>query len=84
MALEHPENIVGAEALLWSENIRCFDNATYQMLPKALGIWERAWNSHPDWPTEEAFKADFDRFYSIVSAREMPLWDRAGYCYKKR
>ena len=82
--LERPENIVGAEALLWSENLRCFDNATYQMLPKALGIWERAWNSRPSWPTEQAFREDFDRFYSIVAAREMPLWEQAGYCYKKR
>jgi len=82
--LERPEMIVGAEALLWSENLRSFEDATFQMLPKALGIWERAWNSRPDWPTDEAFKADFDRFYSIVKAVEMPRWDAQGFAYRKK
>ena len=83
-ALLHPENIVGAEALLWSENNRSIDDVTYQMLPKAVGIWERAWNAAPDWPTDEAFAADFNRFYSILVKKEMPAWARAGYRCKKR
>ena len=82
--LLRPEMIVGAEALLWSENLRNFQHTTFQMLPKALGIWERAWNSRPDWPTDEAFAADFDRFYSIVKAVEMPRWEAAGYAYRKK
>ena len=73
--LRHPEYIVGAEALLWSENIRSFDNATYQMLPKAVGVWERAWNSE---------QTDFNVFYSIVKKKEMPAWDAQGFDYKKR
>lgn len=83
-ALNRPEMIVGAEALLWGENLRSFENTTFQMLPKALGIWERAWNSRPDWPTDEAFAADFDRFYSIVKAVEMPRWEAQGYVYRKK
>jgi hexosaminidase len=82
--LTHPENIVGAEALLWSENNRSLANVTYQMLPKAVGIWERAWNAAPDWPTDEAFAADFNRFYSILVKKEMPAWSAAGYTYKQR
>ena len=82
--LLHPENIVGAEALLWSENLRSFQNATYQMLPKALGVWERAWNAHPDWAADAAFEADFARFYSIVTQKEMPRWEATGYTYKQR
>ncbi|MBR5101481.1 MAG: family 20 glycosylhydrolase [Bacteroidales bacterium] len=82
--LKHPENIVGAEALLWSENNRSIDDVTFQMLPKAVGIWERGWNSTPDWPTDEAFAADFNRFYSILVKKEMPAWSQAGYRYKKR
>ena len=82
--LTHPENIVGAEALLWSENNRSLDDVTFQMLPKAVGIWERGWNASPDWPTDEAFATDFNRFYSILVKKEMPAWDKAGYCYKKR
>ena len=82
--LLRPDMIVGAEALLWGENVRSIQEATYQMLPKALGIWERAWNSCPDWPTDEAFAQDFDRYYSIIKAVEMPRWEAAGYEYKKR
>ena len=82
--LKRPDFIVGAEALLWSENNRSIDDVTYQMLPKAVGLWERAWNASPDWPTDEAFAADFNRFYSILVKKEMPAWERAGYRYKKR
>lgn len=82
--LKSRENIVGAEALLWSENIRSIDDATYQMLPKAIGIWERAWNASPEWPTDEAFREDFNRFYSIIVKKEMPRWQAAGLNFKKR
>jgi hexosaminidase len=82
--LQKPENIVGAEALLWSENIRSLDNATYQMLPKALGVWERAWNPCTEWKDDDAFQNSFNEFYSIIVKREMPLWDAQGLNYKKR
>ena len=55
--LQRPEMIVGAEALLWGEKVRSLQDATYQMLPKAVGIWERAWNAAPSWPTEQDFAA---------------------------
>jgi hexosaminidase len=77
-------NIVGAEALLWSENIRTLDDATYQMLPKALGIWERAWNGQGTWKSEDGFQKAFNEFYSIIVKKEMPLWDAKGLNYKKR
>ena len=77
-------NIIGVEASLWSSQLRSFDDATYQMLPKALGIAERAWNAHPKWPSEEAFDSDFSRFYNIVVTREMPVWEIKGYTFKKR
>ncbi len=82
--LLRPDMIVGAEALLWGENVRSIQEATFQMLPKALGIWERAWNSCPDWPTDEAFAQDFDRYYSIIKTVEMPRWEAEGYQYKTR
>ena len=82
--LTHPENIVGAEALLWSENNRSLDDVTFQMLPKAVGIWERGWNASPDWPTDEAFATDFNKYYSILVKKEMPRWEKEGYKFKKR
>jgi hypothetical protein len=54
------------------------------MLPKALGVVERAWNAYSDWPSNETFTTDFDRFYSIVNAKEKPLWVQKGYVFKKR
>jgi hexosaminidase len=77
-------DIIGVEAQLWSSQLRSFNDVTYQMLPKALGVVERAWNAKPNWPSNEAFANDFDRFYSIVNAKEKPLWEQKGYLYKRR
>ena len=77
-------DIIGVQAQLWSSQLRSFDDATYQMLPKVLGVSERAWNNHPGWLTETDLTADFERFYSIVVSKEMPAWDRKGFVYRKR
>ena len=77
-------DIIGIQAQLWSSQLRSFDNATYQMLPKALGTVERAWNAHPDWASEADFTSDFERFYSIIVTKEMPIWEQKGLVYKKR
>lgn len=68
-------NIIGVEAALWSSQLRSFDDVTYQMLPKALGVAERGWNNQT---------GDFNRFYSIIVKREMPNWERKGYSFKRR
>ena len=81
---EYKGDVIGVQAQLWSLQLRGFDDVTYQMLPKGLGVAERAWNAHPDWSTESDFEADFDQFYSIIVTREMPLWEKAGYVFKKR
>ena len=81
---DYTGDIIGVEAQLWSSQLRSFNDVTYQMLPKALGVVERAWNAGPDWPSNEAFTNDFDRFYSIVNAKEKPLWEEKGYLYKRR
>ncbi len=81
---DYTGNIIGVQAQLWSLQLRSFDDVTYQMLPKALGVVERAWNAYPDWASNEAFTTDFDRFYSIVNAKEKPLYEQKGYVFKKR
>jgi hexosaminidase len=75
--LDYNGDVIGVQAQLWSSQLRSFDDATYQMLPKALGVAERAWNTHPD-------STNFERFYSIIEAREIPVWERKGYVFKKR
>jgi len=77
---DYKGDIIGVQAQLWSSQLRSFDDATYQMLPKALGVVERAWNAY----TSSTSEADFDRFNSIVNAKEKPLWEQKGYAYKKR
>ena len=81
---DYTGDIIGVQAQLWSSQLRSFDDVTYQMLPKVLGVVERAWNAYPDWPSNETFTTDFDCFYSIVNAKEKPLWEEKGYLYKRR
>ena len=73
---DYKGNIIGVQAQLWSSQLRSFDDATYQMLPKALGVAERGWNAEPN--------STFEQFYSIIFAREMPDWEKKGLVYKKR
>ena len=78
---DYKGDIIGVQSQLWSSQLRSFDDATYQMLPKALGVAERAWNAHPNWSTESDLATDFERFYSIIIAREMPVWEQKGLLY---
>ena len=75
-------DIIGVEAALWSSQLRSFDDVTYQMLPKGLGVAERAWNTYKEWASEKDFHEDFDRFYSILRNHEMPEWKKQGYAYR--
>lgn len=77
-------DVIGVQAQLWSSQLRSFNDVTYQMLPKALGVAERSWNADVNWPSKEDFSTAFDRFYSIVNAKEKPLWEEKGYRYKTR
>ena len=73
---DYKGDIIGVQAQLWSSQLRSFDDATYQMLPKALGVAERAWNASPD-------SAGFERFYGIILSKEMPVWEKSGWKYRK-
>ena len=80
---DYKGDIIGVQAQLWSSQLRSFDDVMYQMLPKALGVVERAWNACPDWTSEESFATDFERFYSVVVAREMPVWEKKSFVFKR-
>ena len=81
---DYAGNILGIQAQLWSSQLRSFDDATYQMLPKALSVAERSWNAPEARPSDEALDTEFNRFYSIVLQRERPVWEEKGYAFKKR
>lgn len=73
-------DIIGVQAQLWSSQLRSFDDATYQMLPKALGVAERAWNASYD----SVSGVSFDRFINIVNTIEKPLWEQKGLVYRRK
>lgn len=72
-------NIKGVQAQLFSETVRSFDDVTYDLLPKIVGVFERGWNAYPSWRSEEEFRAAFDRYYSIIVQYEMPWWASQGF-----
>ena len=58
-------DIIGVQAQLWSSQLRSFDDALHQMIPKAYGTVERAWNVHPNWSSESDFETDFEAFSKL-------------------
>jgi hexosaminidase len=46
---KNPQNIVGIEGTLWSENLPSFDHLMYMALPKMPGLAEAGWS--PNWVT---------------------------------
>lgn len=75
-------NIPGIQGLLWSETVTSSDRMEYMMLPKLLGLAERAWAQDPEWATEkDAAKADalyaqaWSVFSNVMGKREMPRLD---------
>lgn len=84
-------NIVGIQGLLWNENIRTDDQLYYMLLPKLLGVAERAWAKDPSWANEknaELFKqqynADWSAFVNRIGKRELPRLDYLSGGFKYR
>ncbi|MDE6134283.1 MAG: family 20 glycosylhydrolase, partial [Muribaculaceae bacterium] len=67
--------VKGLQGQLFAETLR--DPATLEMmlLPKMLGLAERAWNGTPTYTPKE---------FQAVIDREMPRWDTEDYSYHVR
>lgn len=85
------QNIVGIQGLLWSETIKGPERMEYMLLPKLLGLAERAWAKDPDWATEKdtaranlLYRDAWNRFVNVVGQRERPRLDylSGGYNYR--
>ncbi|MFM9948222.1 MAG: family 20 glycosylhydrolase [Saprospiraceae bacterium] len=84
-------NIVGIQGLLWNENIRSVELMDYMLLPKLLGVAERAWAPEPAWSVEKD-KTRFEQLYNeawsvfanVLGKRELPRLDyfAGGYNYR--
>jgi hexosaminidase len=84
-------NIVGLQGLLWSENNVSKERLEYMMLPKMLGLAERAWAQEPEWALEEYsilndlyYKNSWSQFANRVGKRELPrlTYYNGGFSYR--
>jgi hexosaminidase len=88
---EGRSNIVGIQGLLWGEKLINSDRQEYMLLPKLLGLAERAWAPQPAWATEEdsalwknQYEQAWIQFLNRVSKRELPRLDHyaGGFNYR--
>ena len=84
-------HIVGIQGDLWSETLTTPDRLDYMMVPKLLGLAERAWAPDPDWARERdpaksaaLYRDAWARFVNVIGKRELPRLDRevAGITYR--
>ncbi|SDM17329.1 hexosaminidase [Catalinimonas alkaloidigena] len=85
------EHIVGIQGLLWSETIQGPEAMEYRLLPKLLGMAERAWAPAPAWATEPdsarsaaLYQDAWSEFVNVVGKRELPRLDHyaGGFHYR--
>ncbi|HEY9007462.1 MAG TPA: family 20 glycosylhydrolase [Ohtaekwangia sp.] len=84
-------NIVGIQGALWAENMLGPERMEYMILPKMLGLAERAWAKDPAWATEkDAAKSEaqyqqaWSEFIATAGLRELPRLDHyaGGFQYR--
>ncbi len=84
-------NITGLEGCLWGETIRSADDLEYKMLPRTLGLAERAWAPDPAWATmrdtlaaADAYTDAWENFAATVGHLILPQIDELnkGYAYR--
>lgn len=82
-------HVVGIQGNLWSETLGGEGRLDRQLLPKLLGLAERAWAKDPAWATEpDPAKSDalyreaWSEFVNVVGKRELKHLEREGYEYR--
>ena len=84
--LEKPENIIGIQAQLWGETLRSFDEVQYLLLPKMMGVSERAWTAIPEWSKDltdvKAYNEARHQYNLKIGTRELPLLRSKGYNFR--
>lgn len=84
------QHITGMQGLLWSETLVNPQMMEYMLLPKLLGLAERAWSADPAWAAEAepmagtAYWKDWSQFVNRVGKRELPKLDylSGGFAYR--
>ena len=84
--LDKPENIIGIQAQLWGETLRSFDEVQYLLLPKMMGVSERAWTAIPEWSKDltdvKAYNEARHQYNLKIGTRELPLLRSKGYNFR--
>ena len=84
-------NIVGIEGCLWGETLKGAGDLEYKLLPKLLGMAERAWAPDPAWATQrdtlaakQACTEAWYAFASLLGRHVLPQLDtyNGGYAYR--
>ena len=85
LTLDGQKNILGIQGCLWSETLNEEGRLDYLLIPKLLGLAERAWAPDPTWAREtDAGKAEalygeaWSLFVNAVGKRELPRLDAEG------
>jgi len=80
--LKAPQNIRGIQGALWSETVKGPSMMEYYLLPKLMGLAERAWSPRPDWGTIEnpeqraaALDVAWNEFANALGQRELKRLD---------
>lgn len=68
-------NLIGIQGQVFAETIRSPQGLEHMLLPKMLGLAERAWN------TDSTYT---DAQFNAMIEREIPRWQNAGYAYHLR
>ena len=68
-------NVRGIQAQVWSETQRSPQTLETMLLPKLLGVAERAWNPEETYSVPE---------FQALIINEIPRWEGAGYSYHVR
>jgi hexosaminidase len=85
------DNIVGLQGALWSETLQNSSKLEYMLLPKLLGLAERAWAADPEWATTNdtlksraLYNEAWSKFVNSISKRELPrlTYYASGFQYR--
>jgi hexosaminidase len=76
-------HVVGIQGNLWSETLGGEGRLDRALLPKLLGLAERAWAPDPDWArerdaakSEALYREAWSQFVNVLGKRELPRLDR--------
>ena len=76
-------NVLGIQGNLWSETLNADGRLDHRLVPKLLGLAERAWAEDPAWARERdeekaeaLFRDAWSEFVNVLGKRELPRLDR--------